>query len=272
MAERINCVEMQHINFAARDFDVSRDHFERVWGADFVHDIPADEWHAVLLYLGGVLFEMFVPHQFLLNGRYGPHWVGLEYQVTDLQATRSALEQRGIDLIRDIGIAIHTEPTQCFGVAFEFYDHSFFSEPFDWREPLKPAKYWQDEHPLGLMGLSRYSVAVSDLDAALDFYQEMFGVETLYQEHIASGGFRKTGVKLANTIIELLEPTEDGPVARHVQQYGDGLRSVVFQVRSLDQASRHFAGHGITLVPGDDPSALAIPAAQNRGVIMEIAE
>lgn len=129
MAERINCVEMQHINLAARDFDASLDHFQRVWGAQFVHDIPANEWHAVLLYLGGVLFEMFVPHQFLLNGRYGPHWVGLEYQVTDLAATRAALAERDIELIRDIGIAIHTDPQPCFGVAFEFYDHSFFNEP-----------------------------------------------------------------------------------------------------------------------------------------------
>ena len=272
MAERIHCVEMQHVNLAARDFDASLEHFQRVWGAQFVHDIPANEWHAVLLYLGGVLFEMFVPHQFLLNGRYGPHWVGLEYQVTDLAATRAVLAERDIELIRDIGIAIHTDPQPCFGVAFEFYDHSFFNEPFDWREALKSARYWEHEHPLGLMGLKRYSVAVSDLNAALDFYQEMFGIEVLYEDDSASQSVRKTGVQLANTVVELLTPTGDGPIARHLQRYGDGLRSVVFQVRSLDQAIHHFAGHDITLVLGDSEGALAIPAEHNRGVIMEVTE
>ena len=67
-------------------------------------------------------------------------------------------------------------------------------------------------------------------------------------------------------------PTGDGPVARHLQRYGDGLRSVVFQVRSLNQAIHHFAGHGITLVPGDSDGALAVPAEHNCGVIMEVTE
>jgi predicted enzyme related to lactoylglutathione lyase len=211
VVEPIKCIEMQHFNLAARDFEASMDHFQHVWGAQFVHDMPGNGWHAVLLYLGGVLFEMFVPHQFLLNGRYGPHWVGIEYQIGDLRVTRDALGDRGVDLIRDVGIAIHTDPSQCFGVAFEFYDHSFFAEPFDWLEPLRPPEYWEQEHPLGLMGLKRYSVAVADLDAALGFYRDMFDVEVLYQDERPSVGLRATGVRLANTIVELQAPTGRPP-------------------------------------------------------------
>jgi catechol 2,3-dioxygenase-like lactoylglutathione lyase family enzyme len=272
VVEPIKCIEMQHFNLAARDFEASMDHFQHVWGAQFVHDMPGNGWHAVLLYLGGVLFEMFVPHQFLLNGRYGPHWVGIEYQIGDLRVTRDALGDRGVDLIRDVGIAIHTDPSQCFGVAFEFYDHSFFAEPFDWLEPLRPPEYWEQEHPLGLMGLKRYSVAVADLDAALGFYRDMFDVEVLYQDERPSVGLRATGVRLANTIVELQAPTGEGPVARHLARYGDGLRSVVFRVKDLDRAVRHFAGHGITLVPGDQPGSLAVPPGRNRGIMMEVAE
>ena len=122
------------------------------------------------------------------------------------------------------------------------------------------------------MGLRRYSVAVSDLNAALNFYQEMFGVEVLYEDDSPSHRLRKTGVQLANTVVELLTPTGDGPITAHLQRYGDGLRSVVFQVRSLDQAIHHFSRHGITLVPGDSDGTLAIPAEHNRGVIMEVTE
>lgn len=75
------------------------------------------------------------------------------------------------------------------------------------------------------MGLKRYSVAVADLTAALDFYQEMFGVEVLYDDDSTSQSVRKTGVQLANTVVELLTPTGDGPIASHLQRYGDGLRS-----------------------------------------------
>ena len=188
------------------------------------------------------------------------------------RATRDALGDRGTDLVRDIGIAIHTDPSQSFGVAFEFYDHSFFAEPFDWLEPLRSPQYWEREHPLGLMGLKRYSVAVADLDAALGFYRDMFDVGVLYQEERPSLRTLAAGLQLANTVVELQAPTGDGPVARHLARYGDGLRSVVFRVKDLHQAIRHFAGHGITLEPGDQQGTLAIAPQCNRGVMMEVAE
>jgi hypothetical protein len=100
----------------------------------------------------------------------------------------------------------------------------------------------------------------------------MFDVEVLYQDERPSLGLRAAGVRLANTIVELQAPTGEGPVARHLARYGDGLRSVVFRVKDLHRAVRHFAGHGITLVPGDQPGTLAVPPGRNRGIMMEVAE
>ena len=270
MTDKIRCIEMQHINMCTRDFDASMEHFKRVFGAQFVHDIPAPQWHAVLLYMGGVLFEMFVPEHWLVNARYGPHWVGLEYQIGDVAETRQNLQDRGLGMVRDIGIAIHSEPEECFGVAFEFYDRSFFSDDaVAWIEPLQPASYWRDEHPIGFTGLARYSIAVGDHDAALAFYDDLFDLEVTYEEERPAIGARATGIQLADTVVELLSPTGPGPIADQLHRYGDGMRSVVFGVTDLDRAARHFAGHGITLVPGDRDDTLAIRPADNRGMMME---
>ena len=43
-------------------------------------DLPQRELHACLIEIGRVIFELFVPHEFLTTVRYGPHYVGIEYQ------------------------------------------------------------------------------------------------------------------------------------------------------------------------------------------------
>lgn len=265
----IRCVQMQHINIVTRDFDATMSHFQTVLGAQFVYDMPGPQWHAVLVDAGGVIFELFVPEHFLVNGRYGPHYVGIEYQVRNLDATRQNLLGRGVGMIRDIGIAFHTEPDACLGIAFEFYDHSFHDEPFDWIEPLRPAGYWRHEHPIGYTGLKRYSVAVNDHEAALDFLRDTFVIHQMYDEIREPIAARVTGLQLADTLIELMSPTGAGTIEQHLRRYGDGMRSVVFGVADLEAVANHFAGHRIELVPGDHPDALAIRPEDNRGVMME---
>lgn len=112
------------MNVVLRDFDESVAHLKRVFGAEFMVDIPQKELHAFLFELGRVIFEGFVPHEWLPNARYGPHYVGLEYQA-DMDEVRAAVSERGIGLVRDIGLALHTDPADCFGVSFEFYDGEF---------------------------------------------------------------------------------------------------------------------------------------------------
>ena len=63
-------------------------------------------------------------HAFLLNARYGPHYLGLELQA-DMDAVREVIAARGIGIARDIGFAVHTHPADTLGVSFEFYDGEF---------------------------------------------------------------------------------------------------------------------------------------------------
>jgi hypothetical protein len=274
MAERITCLHMNHINAVVDGFDDSLAHFRDLYGAQLLSDMPRPEWHACLISIGTVIMELFAPNDDLLHARFGPHYIGIEYQVPDVGAARQAVEARGIRVIRELGVAFHSHPADALGVGFEFYEGNFHDvpPPTPFLEPIKPVGYWRDEHPLGCTGLKRYSVAVSDLDSATRFFLEFTDATVLYQADRPAVGARAVGLTLADTVAELISPTEDGPISRYLARFGDGIRSTVFAVRDLERAKTHFADRGIALQAGDAPDTLAIAPGDNRGILFEFAE
>src|SRR5579859_6374855 len=166
MPKALDCLHMNHINAMVEDFEKGVGHLLDLYGAQFNRDLPGHHWHACLITVGGVMFEVFAPSEYLLHARFGPHYVGIEYQVPDADEARAEVLARGMRVIRELGVAIHVHPAEAFGVAWEFFGRSFHEDPppVQYREPLKPSDYWR-EHPLGYTGLKRYSVAVSDLEA-----------------------------------------------------------------------------------------------------------
>jgi catechol 2,3-dioxygenase-like lactoylglutathione lyase family enzyme len=274
MPKTLDCLHMNHINAMVEDFEKSVDHFRDLYGAQFNLDLPGDHWHACLLTIGGVMFEVFAPSEYLLNARFGPHYVGIEYQVPDADEARTEVQARGMRVIRELGVAIHVHPAEAFGVAWEFFGRSFHDvpSPVPYVEPLKPADYWRDEHPLGCTGLKRYSVVVSNLEFATEFFEDFLGGTVIYEEARPAVAARAVGLTLADTVAELISPIGAGPIERFLARYGDGIRSTVFAVRDLDQAKRYFAERGVMLHPGDAPGSVAIAPEDNVGLLFEFSE
>ena len=266
---------MNHINAVVDGYDESVARFSDLYGAQVIMDMPRDEWHACLIVFGGaVIFELFAPHDDLLHARFGPHYVGVEYQVTDVDAAREAIIARGGRVLRELGVAFHAHPAECHGVAWEFYGDSFHAlpPPVAYLEPIRPVSYWSEDHPLGSTGLKRYSLAVEDMDAARGFLEGVLNGSLLYQEDRPAIGAQAVGVTLADTVVELLAPTREGLISRHVARWGDGIRSTVFQVKDLEVARTYFKGKGVELVAGDGPDTLAIRPQDNCGILFEFCE
>jgi hypothetical protein len=274
MADSVKFLHMNHINAVVDGFDDSVAHFRDLYGAQLISDMPRAEWHACLITIGTVIFELFAPHDDLLHARFGPHYIGIEYQVPDTTEARKAADARGMRIIRDLGVAFHTHPADGFGIALEFYDHSFHDEvpPTPFLEPIRPIDYWRDEHPLGCTGLKRYSVAVSDLDGATKFFQTFTNADVLYEAPRPAVGARAVGLALGDTVAELLTPIEAGPIERFLARYGDGIRSTVLSVRDLEQARSYLTSRGFTLQAGDAPDTLAMAPADNCGLLFEFSE
>lgn len=272
MPRTIRPIRVNHMNVVVEDFDTSVAHFRKSYGAEFMLDLPQKEFHASLVEFGQVIFELFVPHDYLICSRYGPHYLGLEYQA-DMDAVRAAIADHDLRIVRDIGVALHTHPADGFGVSYEFYDGEFHMR--DWPllgGPIKPAGYWRDEHPLGLTGLVGHSHAVWDIAAASAFLRSFLSAEPVYEEDRPTIAAHVQGLRVADGVIELVAPTGAGALHQHLVDYGQGIRSTILAVRDLDEARRWFTAHSIPTAYGDKPGRLTIPAEANLGLIFEFAE
>jgi hypothetical protein len=268
----IRTIRVNHINVVLEDYETMVEHYARVFGGRVVMDLPQATWHACIMDVGRVLFELFAPNEFFLYTRYGPHYLGIEYQVEDLDVAREVIASRGIRVARELGVALHSNPADCYGVSLELFGGFFHDNEELLHVPMQPAEYWRDEHPLGLTGLKGYTVAVADLAPAVEDFRAVFDSTVVYEEARPAVRGTAVGLRVADTVLELMAPTGGGPLEEHLLRHSEGIRSTVFGVRDLDQAARYFEERGVGLVPGAAPDTLAIPSEQNLGVIFEFSE
>jgi hypothetical protein len=272
LSSPIRTVRVNHVNVVLEDHDAMVEHYERLFGGRVVMDLPQTAWHACIMDVGRVLFELFAPDEFFLFTRFGPHFLGIEFQIEDLAAARELLAERGIRVARELGVALHTHPADCHGVSLELFEGYFHDNDDMLQSPMQAASYWRDEHPLGLTGLRGLTIAVSDLASARADFEAVLAHAVLDEGPRPAVDAAGVALHVGDAVLELLAPTGDGALGRHLVDHGEGIRSTVFGVRDLDQAARYFGELGIELQPGAVPGSLAIPAEQNLGVIFEFTE
>ncbi|HKX79934.1 MAG TPA: VOC family protein [Novosphingobium sp.] len=268
MGRRIRPTVVNHMNAVLEDFDASVGHFTDIFGAVFLHTIAREDFQAGLIDIGGAMFELFVPKAFLFNTRYGGHYLGIEY-AADMAQVREVIAEQGIRIARDIDIAVHTHPDDCFGVAFEFCKDPWAERV--WEDTgLKMGKpeHWRQQ-ALGMAGQKACTIAVHDLDAATRFILDLFETELAYEEdrpHIAA---RARGFRVADSDIELLASTGEGALREHLLRYGQGIRSTVYHVADIDRTRDYLRGRGIEVTEGSTSGSVAVPAHVNLGVMFE---
>ena len=159
---------------------------------------------------------------------------------------------------------------ECHGVSFEIHDGDWYSEPSPSRyvEEMKRARYWRDEHPLGVHSFY-FTVAVNDLEASSIFFSHLCGTSVEYESDRPPSHARAVRLRLGDTILELLSPTGDGDVRDFVERNGERIRSVVFAVKDMTAVQSHFGSKGVPLILGDHPGGLAVLPASNLGVLYE---
>ena len=75
------------------------------------------------------------------------------------------------------------------------------------------------------------AIAVSDLDAAIAWYAEVFGATVDHRETVASDGVEEALLKVADSYVQLLTPTnDDSPVAKYLAKKGEGLHHIGYRV------------------------------------------
>ena len=122
-----------------------------------------------------------------------------------------------------------------------------------------------------LTEIDHVAIAVQDLDAAVDYYQQAFGATVDHREVVEKDGVEEVLLKVAESYIQLLTPTrEDSPVAKAIEKRGEGLHHVGYRVDDCAEALAAMIAAGATPIdqaprPGSrDHRGLHPPEGQLR--------
>ena len=96
-----------------------------------------------------------------------------------------------------------------------------------------------------LTEIDHVAIAVTDLEAAIDYYRETFGCEVEHREVVERDGVEEALLKVADSYVQLLTPTrEDSPVAKYLSTRGEGIHHVGYRVADCAQALESVKAHG----------------------------
>jgi methylmalonyl-CoA/ethylmalonyl-CoA epimerase len=100
-----------------------------------------------------------------------------------------------------------------------------------------------------LTDIDHVGIAVEDLDAAVAWYQQMFGAEVAHRERIESDGVDEALIKVADSYIQLLQPyTETSPLAKYMEKNGQGIHHVCYRGADCAEVLEHVKAEGARVV------------------------
>jgi methylmalonyl-CoA/ethylmalonyl-CoA epimerase len=117
--------------------------------------------------------------------------------------------------------------------------------------PVEPAADYVTD--IGLRRIDHVGIAVADLDAAIDFYQRMFGMRCVHTETNTEQGVREAMLTVGPTAeggcVQLLAPlTPDSTIAKFLDRNGPGVQQVAYTVADIEVACAALRGRGLRLL------------------------
>jgi hypothetical protein len=272
MAGRWQLLEMNHINAIVDHYAGTVAHLRDRLGFALDREMP--DWDAstdaCLMIFGDTMIELFAPKPGgagLYGERLrqsGVHHNGIQYQVTDLAEARAVVADQGMRITNDLGVAFFVDDSTTFGVEWEVYDRVMARQP--------PAGYWLDEHPMALYGCDHVTVSVHDADAATARLQTLTDATVVGPVTHALAAAQGVRLHVGSIDWEIVQPTGPGPAADQLDRAGEGIRSTVWKTSDLGKVERYLRDRGFDPVAGDAAGTLAIPPAQNKGLLFEFTE
>ncbi len=129
--------------------------------------------------------------------------------------------------------------------------------------------------------IDHVGIAVPDLDEAIAFYRDTFGVVSVHEETNEEQGVREAMLAVGDgsTRIQLLAPlNESSTIAKFIDRSGPGVQQVAYTVDDLDAVSATLRARGLRLLY-DEPRRGTADSRVNfihpkdaRGVLVELVE
>ena len=102
-----------------------------------------------------------------------------------------------------------------------------------------------------LVGIDHVGIAVADLDEAVAFYADTFGLSCVHEEVNEEQGVREAmlAVGPGGAQVQLLAPIRpDSTIARFLERSGPGLQQLAYRVRDVEQVAGLLRARGLRLL------------------------
>ena len=116
--------------------------------------------------------------------------------------------------------------------------------------PMTAADPLQDVQHL-FTAIDHVGIAVPDLDEAMAFYRDAYGMQVLHEEVNEEQGVREAmvGVGDSGSCIQLLAPlTPESTIAKFLDRNGQGIQQLAFRVDDIEAATAHLVANGVTML------------------------
>ena len=97
--------------------------------------------------------------------------------------------------------------------------------------------------------IDHIGIAVDDLDAAINLYENVLGMKLVHSETVTEQGVDAVLFDVGENHVELLAPIgEDTPVGKFLAKNGPGLHHVAYQVSNIEDTLESLKSDGIRLI------------------------
>ncbi len=130
-----------------------------------------------------------------------------------------------------------------------------------------------------LTEIDHVAIAVNDLEAAIEYYRNAYGVEVEHREVVERDGVEEALLKVAESYVQLLTPVrDDSTVAKYLATKGEGIHHVGYRVDDCAAALAAMVEAGATPIdqaprPGSRGTTVAfIHPKGSFGTLIELVE
>ena len=97
--------------------------------------------------------------------------------------------------------------------------------------------------------IDHIAIATDDIDGALAVYRDMFGLTVTHREVYKELGVEVVALSVGESCVEFVRPLDkDSKVAKFLQERGEGIHHVAFQVEDIEKSIDELKAKGFRVV------------------------
>ena len=121
------------------------------------------------------------------------------------------------------------------------------------------------------------ALAVSDVEAAISHYRDVWGLEVSHRERVEDQGVEEVMLPLGDSNLQLLSAlSPDSIVGRFLERRGEGLHHIAYEVDDLDRTLDELRLKGVRLIDerprpaGRGHMVAFVHPSANHGLLVEL--